>query len=106
MPTIRSNTSDSPRKLGPIMNSVLDEPCPVSAVTRRHFLWRAGSGLSGIALAWLLNREQTAGAAQPAPAINNKFPAPPLRPQFRPRAKRVVHIYACGGVSHVDTFDH
>jgi hypothetical protein len=26
-------------------------------------------------------------------------------PHFPPRAERVIHIYACGGVSHLDTFD-
>jgi hypothetical protein len=31
---------------------------------------------------------------------------PVPRPHFAPRAKRVIHIFSCGGVSQVDTFDH
>ena len=71
-------------------------------MTRRHFLWEAGGGMSGIALAWLLagesaNRGQAgAGARQRAAAGGLHHAA---------RAKRVVHVFACGGVSHLDTFD-
>jgi hypothetical protein len=73
---------------------------------RRHFLWRAGGGLGGIALAWLLARERAAaGEASGAPAAAaSPYAARP--PHFAPRAKRVVHVFAAGGVSHIDTFDH
>jgi len=62
----------------------------VNDLSRRHFLWQAG-GLGGIALAWLLERE--ARAAKPGS-------------HFAPKAQRVIMIFAPGGVSHVDTFDH
>src|SRR5439155_2642544 len=32
-------------------------------------------------------------------------PLAPKQPHFRPRAKRVVHLFMNGGPSHVDTFD-
>jgi hypothetical protein len=73
-----------------------------SMCSRRHFLWESGGGLGAIALAWLLNEEGRASTR----------PATPLSPYasrpayFAPRAKRVIQIFACGGVSHVDTFDH
>jgi Protein of unknown function (DUF1501) len=73
---------------------------PSSPLTRRHFLWQAASGMSGIALACLLQREQARAAEAPS------SPYAPKPPHFPARAKRVIHIYACGGVSHVDTFDH
>ncbi|HEY0456629.1 MAG TPA: DUF1501 domain-containing protein [Verrucomicrobiae bacterium] len=73
----------------------------VSPVSRRHFLWQAASGMSGIALAWLMQQEN-AFAATSLP----DSPYAPRPPHFPARAKRVIHIYACGGVSHVDTFDH
>jgi hypothetical protein len=63
-----------------------------AASTRRHFLRDAGAGLGAVALAWMVNEE--ARGAGPA-ALH--FPA---------RARRVVQIFACGGVSHVDTFDY
>jgi len=68
-------------------------------LSRRHFLSGSGGGIGGIALAWLLKNEQ-ALAAGPATA-------PPTRPtHFAPKARRVVQIFCCGGVSHIDTFDH
>ncbi|HVY71799.1 MAG TPA: DUF1501 domain-containing protein, partial [Verrucomicrobiae bacterium] len=72
-----------------------------SLLTRRHFLWETGAGFSGLALAWLFNQE--------ARAVTPALPDSPYAPKpthFPARAKRVIHICACGGVSHVDTFDY
>jgi hypothetical protein len=59
---------------------------------RREFLSDAGTALGGMALAWLLNREASGGAAP--------------GPHFSAPAKRCLHIFSPGGVSHVDTFDY
>ena len=56
--------------------------------------------MSGLALAWMLARDTRAAAAEPSAATGAR------PPHFPPRAKRVIHIQACGGVSHVDTFDY
>lgn len=56
-------------------------------MTRRELL----GGLGGIALATLLAREQAGRAAL------THHPA---------KAKRVIHICLCGGMSHVDSFDY
>src|SRR5436190_23845044 len=72
-----------------------------SPLTRRHFLWEAGAGLSGLALAWMFQQE-TRGAAGSA-VIDS--PYAPKAPHFPAKAKRVIHICACGGVSHLDTYD-
>jgi hypothetical protein len=61
-------------------------------LTRRELLNRCGMGLGTLALANLLP-EAGAGPLAPRP------------PQFAAKAKRVVHIFANGGPSHVDTFD-
>jgi hypothetical protein len=71
-----------------------------SVVSRRHFLWEAGAGLSGLALAWMFQQEAR-GAAGAAGRLSTV-----KAPHFAPKAKRVVHICACGGVSHVDTYDY
>ena len=63
-----------------------------SSFSRRQFLRDAGAGLGSVALAWMLGEESRASGAS-----SLHFPA---------RAKRIVQIFACGGVSHVDTFDH
>jgi hypothetical protein len=68
-------------------------------LSRRHFLWSTAGGLGGIALAWLVQRDQARARGSEAMAT--------LRPaQFPPKAKRVVQIFCCGGVSHLDTFDY
>jgi len=72
-----------------------------SLLTRRHFLWEVGGGISGIALAWLLNQEQ--GRAATAASVSPSAPKPP---HFAPKARRVIHVCACGGVSHLDTYDY
>src|SRR5688572_8489774 len=41
-------------------------------------------------------------ARDAAPALD---PLAPRAPQFPARAKRVIFLYATGGVSHIDTFD-
>ena len=69
-------------------------------LSRRHFLSAGANGIGSVALAWLLSREQ-ARAGIPAPA-----PASSRPPRFAPKAKRVVQIFCCGGVSHIETFDH
>lgn len=64
-------------------------------VSRRDFLFEAGGGLSGVALAYLLGQE-TARAESPF-AVK--------QPHFAPRAKRVISLFMSGGVSQMDTFD-
>jgi len=58
---------------------------------RRRFLGDTGTGLGAVALAWMLARDRAAAADAPPPVA---------------RAKRVIHVFSPGGVSHVDTFDH
>ena len=58
--------------------------------TRREFLSRAGAGLGLLGLGGLMARAN---------------PLAPKAPHFRPRAKRIIHLFMNGGPSHVDTFD-
>jgi hypothetical protein len=84
--------------LNRIVTSVLEQP----ALSRRHFLWQAGGGLGAVALAWLLDQDAKA-------APQDQLPPSPYAPKpthFAPKAKRVIQVFSCGGVSHVDTFDH
>ncbi len=68
---------------------------PPGCVTRRSFLADTGMGFTGLALGAMLHREGRAG--QPA--------GPESGPHFSPRAKRVIWIFLCGGVSHMESFD-
>src|SRR5687768_13853759 len=67
-------------------------------ITRRTFLADTGMGFTGLALGAMLFQD---GVARPAP-VNA---APDGRPHFTPRARSVIWIFLCGGVSHVESFD-
>src|SRR5437870_2354273 len=72
--------------------------------SRRDFLFQSGGGVSGLALAYLLNQDGLLGAACDAKAIGYN-PYAPKKPHFAPRAKSVISLFMSGGVSHLDTFD-
>ena len=66
------------------------DPGRCQGVTRRSFLADTGLGFTGLALGSMLAREARAAENETAP------PA---------RAKAVIWIFLCGGVSHVESFD-
>src|SRR5688500_8983526 len=68
--------------------------CP--GVTRRSFLADTGMGFTGLALSALLFQDGVARADNPPPDG---------RPHLPPRAKSVIWLFMCGGVSHVESFD-
>ena len=74
------------------------------ALTRREFLNRCGMGMGALSLGSLLGGMNTAHAEQ-AHAAGFINPLTPKSPHFPGTAKRVIHIFANGGPSHVDTFD-
>ena len=62
--------------------------------SRREFLWRAGGGVSGVALAHMLNSQgllaaEVGEACSAKPLGNNPYALKP--PHFKPRAKAVIH---------------
>ena len=67
-------------------------------LTRREWLQRSGMGMSALALQAMMAQESSAGQEGTNPLL-------PKQPHFAPKAKRVIHIFANGGPSHVDTFD-
>src|SRR5262249_13097363 len=73
------------------------------SMDRRSFLWQAGGGLGGLALAFLLGQDRLL-AAEPSggkgkPAWNGGL-------HHRARAKRVLQLFMSGAASQVDTFDY
>src|SRR6266446_9688 len=70
--------------------------CP--GITRRSFLADTGMGFTGLALGAMLFRDGVArGESAHIP--------PDGKPHFAPKAKSVIWIFMCGGVSHVESFD-
>ncbi|MCA9113607.1 MAG: DUF1501 domain-containing protein [Planctomycetaceae bacterium] len=79
---------------------MFDNPRQV-LLDRRRFLTSTASGLGAVALSSLLCREGLAGGSAASGA------AGPLSATHHvPRARRVIHVFSPGGVSHVDTFDY
>lgn len=70
------------------------------SLSRRGLLHRFGIGMGALAAQSLLGQEYGISAE-----IDQINPLAPRAPHFAPKAKRVIHIFANGGPSHVDTFD-
>jgi hypothetical protein len=81
-----------------------DRPHETQALDRRAFLWRAGGGLGGIALASLLARDGLLAGTGGAPsgageALGGRLHHPA-------RARRVVQLFMSGAASQCDLFDY
>lgn len=75
--------------------------------TRREFLWQAGGGFAGTALAAMLAGDGFFdSSAQAAPTEGFANPLAPKPPHFAPKAKSVIFLFMYGGPSHIDTFDY
>ncbi len=72
------------------------QPSPFSKPSRRDFLLRSGGGLGGVVLASMMDRNLFSREAD-KPALQ--------KVHFKPKVKRVIHLFMHGGPSHVDLFD-
>ena len=68
--------------------------CSCRGIHRRAFLADLGMGFTGLALGAMLHQDGIARAA-----------APGAHAPGSPRARSVIWIFCCGGVSHVESFD-
>src|ERR1700732_741004 len=71
--------------------SSLRDLYPFEKIARRRFLYQTAAGFMGSALSslWAEDGQLMQDARLPGPA----------------RAKSVIFLFMCGGVSHIDTFD-
>jgi len=82
-------------------------------LTRREWLNRAGMGMGGLSLAMMFGEgllspraaSASLGSGSGAGLGNIRSPLAPKQPHFPAKAKHVIHIWAPGGPSHVDTWD-
>ena len=75
-------------------------------LTRRQFLSRVGMGVGALGLASLLPSSQLFGATAATSALDlGPSPLLPKPPHFPAKAKAIIHIFAQGAPSHVDTWD-
>ncbi|HLN27656.1 MAG TPA: DUF1501 domain-containing protein [Gemmataceae bacterium] len=82
---------------------------PLHLLTRRSFLTDLGRSMSGVALASLLAEQGLLAAdttKQASPTTQDDSPLSPRPPHFPAKAKRVLHVFCTGAVSHLDTWDY
>jgi hypothetical protein len=72
-------------------------------MTRRDMLRKTGMGMGALSLAMLLG--ETSAQAAATAVTGPRTPLSPKQPHFKTKAKHVIHIFAGGGPSHVDTWD-
>src|SRR5262245_23004144 len=73
--------------------------------TRRQFLNRMGLGFGALSLTSLVGLGVLPAPDGLAAAPDAYSPLAPRSPHFTPRAKRIIHIFASGAPSHIDTWD-
>jgi hypothetical protein len=73
--------------------------------TRRQFLNRLGLGLGSLGLATLLGEALVHAAESPLASASALAPLSPRNPPLPAKARHVVHIFAQGAPSQVDTWD-
>jgi hypothetical protein len=77
--------------------------------SRRDFLWEAGCGISGVALAQMLSQQGLLAAdisgACSAQALGSN-PYAVKAPHFKPRAKAVISLFMTGGPGAMDLWDY
>jgi len=69
----------------------------IDLLNRRAFLGSFSRGVGGIALTTLLAKQGLLAADAPTST---------RKPHFTPKAKRVLHVFCVGAVSHLDTWDY
>jgi hypothetical protein len=75
-------------------------------LTRRKFLNRVGMGLGALGLATLLDPSDLVSGTDPKDGFSAGLnPLAPRRPPLPATAKSVIHIFAQGAPSHIDTWD-
>jgi hypothetical protein len=77
--------------------------------SRRDFLWEAGCGISGVALAQMLSEQgllaaDVSEACSAAPLGANPYAL--KAPHFKPRAKAVISLFMTGGPGAMDLWDY
>jgi hypothetical protein len=82
------------------------EHLPILCSSRREFLEKTGMGYGAMCLASIFGVTALDGSsAYAAVGAKGKSPLEPKQPHFPVKAKHVIHIFASGGPSHVDTWD-
>ena len=74
-------------------------------LTRRRFLNRVGMGMGALGLAAMMGKADLLGADDTSGFGAQANPLAPRKPPLPATAKAVIHIFAQGAPSHIDTWD-
>lgn len=99
---------DVSERHGPIARSEAEEPAGRRSMLRKQFLQGSLSGLGGIALNWMLNRDSTQASDSENSDRRQGRPrnvAEQSLPHFRGQARSVIWLFMEGGPSHLDLLD-
>jgi Protein of unknown function (DUF1501) len=72
---------------------------------RRRWLRNSGLGIGSLALTSVMKDAHLLSADSSNSATDSGNSMAPRTPHFEPKAKRIIHIFANGGPSQIDTFD-
>ncbi len=72
---------------------------------RRRWLRNSGLGIGSLALTSVMKDADLLSADAAGSAVDAGSSMAPRTPHFEPRTKRIIHIFANGGPSQIDTFD-
>src|SRR5882762_592590 len=75
------------------------------ALTRREFLCRCGMGMGALSLATFFGGVEASTTSPGLVEGGHVSPLMTKQPQFPAKTKHIIHIFANGGPSQVDTFD-
>ena len=81
----------------------------LNLLDRRSFLGHAGTGLSSVALAQLLNDDRLLAKDKSDKlkiTIDPARPYAPRKPHFPAKVKNVLVLFCAGAVSHIDSWDY
>ncbi len=96
----------NPRAMNTYPSGLCTPPAPADLFrTRREFLAQSGLGFGAVSLAALTGLGLMPAMPGQAAEVNSTSPLAPKKPHFPAKAKRVLHIFAQGAPSHLDTWD-
>lgn len=73
--------------------------------TRREFLAQNAMGVGGMALAWLLQQEDSLATPATIPQAQQTFDMKPKSPPHAPQADAMISLFMHGGPAHMDLLD-
>jgi hypothetical protein len=76
-----------------------------SISSRREFLVRSGMGIGGLGLSAILAGSTESALAGSVSSMASASPLAPKQPPLKGKARAVIHLFAAGGPSQVDTWD-